>query len=46
MEIQNIEGFRSEFFKIKGKGVNVWGIPAFPKQDSEFDKEEKDVTPF
>ena len=45
-EIQNIKGFRSEFFKIKGKGVNVWGIPAFPKQDSEFDQEEKDVIPF
>ena len=35
-----------KFFKLKGKGVNVWGIPAFPKQDSEFDQEEKDATPF
>ena len=48
--LSNIKGFDMEnaqkFFKLKGKGVNVWGIPSFPKQDSEFDQEEKDATPF
>ena len=23
------------FFKIKGRGVNVWGIPSFEKQEDE-----------
>ena len=49
-EFQNIEGFdmkkAQRFFKLKGKGVNVWGIPAFPKQDSPFDTEEKNGSPF
>ena len=49
-EFQNIEGFdmkkAQRFFKLKGKGVNVWGIPAFPKQDSPFDTEDKNGSPF
>ena len=39
-------GGHSEFFKIKGRGVNVWVIPAYQQQDSEFDIKELDETPF
>jgi len=39
-------GGRSHFFKIKGRGVNTWCIPAYQQQDSDFDIKEMDNVPF
>ena len=36
----------SKFFKIKGRGVNTWCIPAFQQQDSDFDIKEMESAPF
>ena len=43
--LRDLKG-ESEEFKIKGRHVRVWCIPAYQQQDSEFDVKEIDSAPF
>jgi len=36
------EGAKHQFLNIKGKGINVWGVPAFPEQSEGFDVPRRD----
>ena len=44
-ELQKIDG-KHKFWKLKGKGVNTWGVPSFDEQDSEHEVRKQDVVPF
>jgi len=43
--LRDLKG-ESKFFKIKGRGVNTWCIPAYQQQDSDFDIKEMESAPF
>ena len=45
VELRKIDGLH-KFWKLKGKGVNTWGIPSFDEQDSEHEVRKQDVVPF
>jgi hypothetical protein len=44
-ELRSINGIH-KFWKLKNKGINTWGIPAFDDQDSEHEVRKQDATPF
>ena len=44
-ELRKINGI-PKFWKLKGKGVNTWGVPSFPKLDSEYKIKAQDEIPF
>ncbi len=44
-ELREIGG-EHKFWKLKGRGVNTWGIPAFDEQDSEHEVRQEDEVPF
>ena len=44
-ELREIGGDH-KFWKLKGRGVNTWGIPAFDEQDSEHEVRQEDEVPF
>jgi len=44
-EVRKLDGLH-KFIKLKGQGVNVWGIPAFNPIDSEHAIQEQDEIPF
>ena len=44
-ELRKVNGAH-RFWKLNGRGVNTWGVPAFKKQDTEHEIQEQNVIPF
>ena len=44
-ELRKING-EHKFWKLKGKGVNTWGVPSFDEQESEHEVRKQNATPF
>tara|TARA_R110000772_G_scaffold59311_2_gene134270 strand:- start:219 stop:692 length:474 start_codon:yes stop_codon:yes gene_type:complete len=44
-ELRKLDGIH-KFFKLKGQGVNTWGILAFNPIDSDYAIQEQDEVPF
>jgi hypothetical protein len=44
-ELRKFKGV-ARFWKLEGKGVNTWGVPAFPKPNVEHEIQEQNVVPY
>ena len=44
-ELRKVNGI-ARFWKLDGRGVNTWGVPAFPKPNVEHEIQEQNVIPF